>query len=153
VFLGAATAKAGKTADAQNEYMRRYEPVLKAVPNLELPAKAAALVKQADKKAKEPVALAVIHIVSRINPAATPAVVGAIRQSEPEIAPKVADEAARLQPKLSPEIKAASTARPAPTSLPDPVPTDGATRRGPTSAGDPEPTPGRGKKKGHYKNP
>jgi hypothetical protein len=142
VLLAVSTAQAEKVSEAPNDYVSRYEPVLKAVKSIELPARAASLVRQAEPKARKPIAIAVIRVISKINPAAIPSVVGAISRAEPTIAVAVSTEASRLQPKLAYDIKIASAGSSSPPNpLPDPTPTDGSRRV--SALPDPEPTPGR----------
>jgi hypothetical protein len=129
---------AGNVPSMQSDYTARYEPLLKSTPALELPARSASLVSAAKLGQKEPAALAIVNVVSKINPSALPPVVGAISKAEPSLSAKVASEAGRLQPKLTSEIKTAIIVTTA-----DPVP----------GVPNPDPTNGNGKKKGHYKNP
>jgi hypothetical protein len=114
-LLGLVQVSAGSLPDMQTDYAARFEPVLKSVPALELPAKSAGLVAAARPVQKEPVALAIVHVVSRINPSALPPVVGAISRTEPSLSGKVASEASKLQPSLRTSIQLASV-NPAPTT-------------------------------------
>jgi hypothetical protein len=162
VLFGPMAVTAGGLPGMQADYVARYEPVLRAVPNLELPAKAASLVKQARLEQKEVVAIAVVRVVSKINPAAIPPVVGAIGRAEPSVAARAAAEAGKLQPKLRRDITTAIALQqpgvdsgPVPTERPlrvgNPVPTERPIKK-PIPVPNPEPTD-RGKHKGHYKNP
>jgi len=129
------------SADNPADYVARVEPVLKSVPALELPAKSASLVAAARPTQKQPVASAIIQVVSRVNPSALPPVVGAISRTEPSVSSSIVAEASKLQPKLTSSIQLASM-----SSTPTPTVTSVA---GTTA---PDPTNDNGKKKGHYKN-
>src|SRR5690242_6128933 len=83
---------------------------LLSVPAPELPAKAAQLVREARPKEREEVTTTVILASVQVNPAASPAVVGAIARVAPEMAPKAAGLAASAQPKLAAAIARAAAA-------------------------------------------
>src|ERR1041385_3130332 len=58
--IGIVAVTAGGLPDMQTDYVTRYEPILKSVPALELPAKSASLVTAASATQKEPVAMAIV---------------------------------------------------------------------------------------------
>jgi len=145
----------------ESEFAVKYETILKSVPSYELPAESASLVALAKADQKEASALAVIKVISKINPAAMPTVVGAISQSNSSLSARLAAEASKLQPKLASAIQTAtvlvssSTSGSATTAAATPVTTP--TLSTGSTTGLPSPpvppgTPGDGKKKGHYKN-
>jgi hypothetical protein len=91
-----------------------YKKALSSVSALELPAKAAALVKDAPAKDREVITAAVVNNAAAIKPMTLPAVVGAIAKSSPDMAATAAAVAASAQPKLALEIaRAAAAAAPA----------------------------------------
>jgi hypothetical protein len=138
------------------DYIARYELILKRVPALELPARSAELVAVAAPTEKEPVGLAIVDVVARINPSALPTVVGAISRRQPSISTKIASEAVALEPKLGSAIKTATivvsqggngNTPPAAVGQPQPVSSSSITPfDGTNNGGD------NGQKKGHYKN-
>jgi len=161
-LLGLNQVSASPLSDQQIELFARYEPVLRAVPSYELPAKSASLVALAKPAQKEAVALAVINVVSKVNPAAMTTVVGAISRTEPSLSVKLSAEAAKLQPKLTTDIHLATIVTTTPTSsspttaptvvgAPTLVTTTTTSDPVPAAPGDPG-SSGNGKKKGHYKN-
>jgi hypothetical protein len=83
---------------------------LKAVPVLEMPAKAAQLVSEAKADEREFVAVTVVVAAAQIRPAAIAAVVGAVVRVVPELAPSVAVAAVTQQPKQASEITQAAAA-------------------------------------------
>jgi len=83
---------------------------LKAVPVLELPAKAAQMVSDAKADERESVALAVVVAVAQFKPAALVSVVGAIVRVAPEMASSIAKTAAKQQPKQASAIAQAAVA-------------------------------------------
>jgi hypothetical protein len=86
---------------------------LNSVPAAELPASAANLVKQAKARDWGKTTVEVVKSAVQINPAAAPAVVGAIARSVPEMAHVAAEIAATEQPKQAAAIaKAAAAAAP-----------------------------------------
>ena len=109
-LLGLVPVLAGNPPDMQTDYAARFEPVLVLVPALELPAKSASMVAAAKLGQKEPVALAIVKVVSKVNPSALPPVVGAISRTEPILSGKVAAEASKLQSTLSGSIQLATIA-------------------------------------------
>jgi hypothetical protein len=137
VLSGLTHLSAGSLPDMQSDYVTRYEPILRAVPALELPAKSASLVTAATAAQKEPVAVAIVTVVSKVNPSSLPPVVGAISRAEPAVANRIVAQASKLQPTLINSIKTAAAGSPSrlETPLIPPAPTDN-----------------NGKHKGHYKN-
>jgi hypothetical protein len=108
VFL-AACSSFGKDAPKANP----FNEVLTAVPAAELPAKAADLVLQAKSRARQSTTVSVVKGAVGINPAAAPAIVGAIARAVPDMASVAAGTAAAEQPKQASAIaKAAAAAAP-----------------------------------------
>jgi hypothetical protein len=108
-FLAASIAFA---ADAPK--VNPFTEVLGPVPAAEMPAKAADAVKHAKSREKATTTVEVVKAALEINPAAAPAVVGAIAGSTPLMAPIAAATAAAEQPKQAALIaKAAAAAAPA----------------------------------------
>ena len=90
-----------------------FQEVLTAVPAAELPAKAADLVLQAKSRARATTTAGVVEAAVGINPAAAPAIVGAIARAVPGMASVAAGVAAAEQPKQAAAIaKAAAAAAP-----------------------------------------
>ena len=81
-----------------------------SVPVPEMPAKAAELVKAADKKDRQAVALTAVRAVVAKHRAAAPLVVAAVAKVAPELAPVVAAAGAELAPEQSGSILTASVA-------------------------------------------
>jgi hypothetical protein len=99
----------GKDASKANP----YNGTLAAVPAAELPAKAADLVQQAKPRIRQSITVNVVKAAVGINPAAAPAIVGAIARAVPEMASVAAGAAASEQPKQASAIaKAAAAAAP-----------------------------------------
>ena len=91
-----------------------YKQLLSSVSVLEMPAKAAELVKQAPAKDREIVTSAVVKNAAALKPTALPAVVGAIAKSVPEMAATAAAVATSAQPKLAVDVsKSAAASAPA----------------------------------------
>jgi len=82
----------------------------------ELPAKAADLIKQAKSSARSATTIQVVKAALDINPAAAPAIVGAIARAVPEMAATAAGTAAEQQPRQAAVI-ARSAAAVAPTKV------------------------------------
>ena len=87
-----------------------YKQVLSSVSVLEMPAKAAELVKDAPAKTREIVTSAVVRNAAGLKPTALPAVVGAIAKSSPEMAATAAAVATSVQPKLAVDVSKAAAA-------------------------------------------
>ena len=91
----------------------QYRQLLETVPALELPAKAAELVKQAESRHRATTAASVTKEAVTLNPPAAPGVVSAIAKAVPELAATVAGTATTEQPKQATAIaEAAATAAP-----------------------------------------
>jgi len=88
----------------------RYRRVLETVPALELPAKAAKMVKQAKARQRATAAAGVTRAAVTINPPAAPGVVSAIARAVPELAATVAGTATTEQPKQATAIAEAAAA-------------------------------------------
>lgn len=101
-------AIAGLAASALAADPIDYKQVLVSVTVLEMPAKAAELVKQAPKADREVVTSATVNNAAALRPTALPAVVGAIARAVPEMAATAASVAAAAQPKLAVEIARAA---------------------------------------------
>ncbi len=109
VFGLAANSFAADTAPAIN-----YKEALSSVKVLEMPAKAAELVKQTAAKDRETITATVVKNAADLKPTALPTVVGAIAKSNPEMAATAAGVAVAAQPKLCVDIaKAAAASAPA----------------------------------------
>ncbi|HXI70582.1 MAG TPA: hypothetical protein VNN22_09545 [Verrucomicrobiae bacterium] len=88
--------------------------VLSGATAVELPAKAAQLVSQADAKNLKPTTVAVVKAAVGLNPAAAAAIVGSIAQKTPEMAATAAATAVSLVPNQAVAIaRAAAAAAPA----------------------------------------
>jgi hypothetical protein len=87
-----------------------FDKVLTAVPAAELPAKAADLVSQAKTRDRQSTTVNVVKAAVGINPAAAPAIVGAIARAVPEMASVAAGTAAAEQPKQASAIAKAAAA-------------------------------------------
>lgn len=99
----------GKEAPKANPFHK----ILTAVPAAELPAKAADLVFQAKPADRQETTMNVVKAALGINPAAAPAIVGAIARAVSEMASVAAGTAAAEQPKQAAAIaKAAAAAAP-----------------------------------------
>lgn len=142
----AALAEGYQDTNLKSGLASRYQSTLTGTPKLELPAKAAAIVQSAKPEQKEATGIAVLRVVSKINPASVPPTVGAIARVEPKLTAALAKEAEALQPKLASEIRLAASSG---TTVNEPK-TEALTTFIP-----PTPTGGDGqpKKKGHYKFP
>lgn len=133
---------AGRAEKKVEDLAKQFKPVLVATPAAELPAKATTLVVKSEPADKQNATIAVVRVVSEINPAASALVVGAISRAEPSVSGIAAKEASALQPKLNNEIALAAAS-------------SGANGQVGLAANPPFPNPGtdpgKGKKKGHYK--
>jgi len=90
-----------------------FNEILSSAPAVELPAKAADLVLQARARDRQAVTLNAVKGAVGINPAAAPAIVGAVARAVPEMASVAAGAAATEQPKQASAIaKAAAAAAP-----------------------------------------
>jgi hypothetical protein len=99
----------GKDAPKPNP----FNATLAAVPAAELPAQAADLVSKAKSRARQTVTADAVKAAVAINPAAAPAIVGAIARAVPPMAALAAGTAASEQPKQAGAIaKAAAAAAP-----------------------------------------
>jgi hypothetical protein len=91
-----------------------FTEVLATVPSAELPAKAADVVQHAKNRERTDATVDIVKGALGLNPAAAPAVVGAIASSTPTMASVAAGVAASEQPKQAAAIaKAAAFAAPA----------------------------------------
>lgn len=113
-------ALSGLLISALTTSAKESQPVrqtLGSVPAPELPAKSAELVKKAKARDWGKTTVSVVNSAVEINPAATPAVVGAISKSVPDMAATAAGTAATQQPKQAAAItKAAVAAAPSKVS-------------------------------------
>ena len=109
IFLGALNLIAADSVkpDAARE-------TLSHVPAAELPAKAAEMIKQTKPSGQEAMTVKVVKSALDINPAAAPAVVGAVARALPDMASVAAGTAAGQQPKQA-SVIARSAAAAAPT--------------------------------------
>lgn len=101
---------ASAPAFASDSTKASYQKTLSSVPAAEMPAKAADLVKQAKAREWSTRTIEVVKSALAINPAAAPAVVGAISKSVPDMAAVAAGTAATEQPKQAAAIAKAATA-------------------------------------------
>jgi hypothetical protein len=109
-LLTAAIDATGGNSSAANIYL----PVLSAATQAELPAKASELVSQATDKNRRQTTIDVVRAAVGLNPAAAPAIVGAIAQTSPEMAAVAAVTAIGLVPDQVVVIaRAAAAAAPA----------------------------------------
>jgi hypothetical protein len=99
------TARAGDTATA-NPFL----PVLSAVTQAELPAKAADLVAQAGTKKQQQTTIDVVKTAVGLNPAAAPVIVGSISETTPTMAATAAGTAVGLAPNEAVAIARAAAA-------------------------------------------
>ena len=102
----AASLSFGKDAPKANPFSQ----ALTSVPAAELPAKAADLVLHARPAEREATTLNVVKGAVGLNPAAAPAIVGAIARAVPEMAAVAAGAAAAEQPKQANAIAKAAAA-------------------------------------------
>ncbi len=103
VGLGTLNSFAG---DASNP----FKETLSGVPPIELPAKAAQVVKETKASQRQTATINVVKAAVGINPAAAPAIVGAIARTTPEMASAAAGTAAAAQPKQAGAIAKAAAA-------------------------------------------
>ena len=107
-FLGACNSF-GNDAPKANP----FNEILSAAPAVELPAKAADLVLRAKARDRYAATLSAVKGAVGINPAAAPAIVGAVARAVPDMASVAAGAAAAEQPKQASAIaKAAAAAAP-----------------------------------------
>jgi hypothetical protein len=112
--LSALLATAVQTNAADTSAANPALPVLSAVTQAELPAKASELVVQASDKSRQQTTIEVVSAAVGLNPAAAPAIVGSIAQSLPEMASVAAATAVGLVPNQVDAIaRAAAAAAPA----------------------------------------
>lgn len=112
--LSALLATAVQTNAADSSAANPALPVLSAVTQAELPAKASELVVQASDKSRQQTTIEVVSAAVGLNPAAAPAIVGSIAQSSPEMASVAAATAVGLVPNQVEAIaRAAAAAAPA----------------------------------------
>lgn len=105
--LSIATAKEGTTDSAT------ILKQLKAVPNPELPAKAASLVLGEQGEDRQKVAETIVSTAVEINPVAAPMIVASVSKLSPDLAPAIASIAASKEPTQTRAIaKAAAGAAP-----------------------------------------
>ena len=90
--------------------IKKIKTEVLSVPVPEMPAKAAELVKAADKKDRQAVALTAVRAVVSKHRAAAPLVISAVAKVAPELAPVIAAAGAELAPEQSASILTASVA-------------------------------------------
>jgi hypothetical protein len=113
ILLSAAFLVAGNSFAKDAPKANPYSKILSAVPAAEQPAKAADLVSQAKTRERQATTISVVKAALGINPAAAPAIVGAIARAVPQMAAVAAGTAAAEQPKQASAIaKAAAAAAP-----------------------------------------
>ncbi len=112
--LGVAFLVAGSSFAKDAPKGNPFNSILVAVPAAELPAKAADLVAQAKSDDRQATTTNVVKAAVGINPAAAPAIVGAIARALPDMAAVAAGVAAAEQPRQASAIaRAAAAAAPA----------------------------------------
>ena len=113
ILLCGAFLVAGSSFGKDSPQAKSFNEVLASVPAAELPAKAADLILHARSRERQTTTVNVVKGAVAINPAAAPAVVGAIARAVPDMASVAAGAAAALQPKQAAAIaKAAAAAAP-----------------------------------------
>jgi hypothetical protein len=114
ILLSVAFLAAGSSFGKDAPQADSFNEVLAAVPAAELPAKAADLILHSRSRERQAATVNVVKGAVGINPAAAPAIVGAIARAVPDMASVAAGAAAALQPKQAAAIaKAAAAAAPA----------------------------------------
>jgi hypothetical protein len=112
-IIGLSLACLGASNSFAKDASKSFKKILSSVPAAELPAKAAQFVKDAKPDAWEETTINVVKPAVGINPAAAPAIVGAIARSVAPMAAVAAGTAAKEQPKQACTIaKAAAAAAP-----------------------------------------
>ena len=109
-IIGLSLACLGASNSFAKDASRSFKKTLSSVPAAELPAKAAQLVKDAKPSNWEETTINVVKPAVGINPAAAPAIVGAIARAVVEMAPVAAGTAAGEQPKQACAIARAAAA-------------------------------------------
>ena len=113
IMLGAAFLAAGNSFGKDAPKANPFNDVLTAATAAELPARAADLVLHAKPRDRQATTINVVKGAVGINPAAAPAIVGAIARAVPDMAFVAAGAAAAEQPKQAAAIaKAAAAAAP-----------------------------------------
>ena len=110
ILLSVAFLVAGISFAKEAPKANAFTKTLSAVTAAELPAKAAELVSQAKKSDRQATTISVVKAALGINPAAAPAIVGAIARAVPEMAAIAASTAAAEQPKQVVAIAKAAAA-------------------------------------------
>lgn len=110
IALSVACFGAGVAVAKETVPPNPFTETLSGVPAAELPAKAAQLVSDAKASAREATTINVVKAAVGMNPAAAPAVVGAIAQAVPDMAAIAAGVAASEQPKQAALIARAAAA-------------------------------------------
>jgi hypothetical protein len=114
VLLSVALLAVGDSFGKDAPQANSLNEVLAAVPAAELPAKAADVILHARSRERQATTVNVVKSAVGINPAAAPAIVGAISRAVPDMASVAASTAAGLQPKQAAAVaKAAAAAAPA----------------------------------------
>src|ERR1035437_1999545 len=112
ILLSVAFLVAGNCFAKDAPTANPFNKILTAVPAAELPAKAADLVSQAKPRDRQAATVNVVKAAVGINPAAAPAIVGAIARAVPKMAAVAAGTAAAEQPKQASAIAKAAAAGP-----------------------------------------
>jgi hypothetical protein len=113
MLLSVAFLAAGSSFGKDVPKANPFNEVLAAVPAAELPAKAADLVSHSRARDRQATTVNVVNSSVAMNPAAAPAIVGAIARAVPDMASVAAGAAATLQPKQAAALaKAAAAAAP-----------------------------------------
>jgi Meckel syndrome type 1 protein len=113
ILLSVAFLATGSSFGKDAPQANSFNEALAAVPSAEMPAKAADLVKKAPARDWHATTVSVVNSAVGMNPAAAPAIVGAIARAVPDMASVAAGAAAALLPKQAAAIaKAAAAAAP-----------------------------------------
>ena len=110
VVLGVVFLVAGQSFAKDALKVNSFKETLTAAPAAELPATAAELVLHARSRDRAVTTMEVVKAAVRINPAAAPAIVGAIARSVADMAPIAAGAAAAEQPHQAAAIARAAAA-------------------------------------------
>ena len=118
LLIAAATLTVTSSYALTSIQIQEIKTAVLSVPVPEMPAKAAMLVKNAQKKDRQAVAITVVRAIVTKHKAAAPLVISAIAKVAPELAPAVAAAGAELASDQAPMIaNAVVTAAPAQAAL------------------------------------
>jgi hypothetical protein len=112
-FLAGALLAQPVLAATHAEQVESYKKMLSKAPKLEMPAKAAAEVKNAKQKNKKETTLAVLEAALFISPASAPTIVRALSRVAPEFNQDIVAAAGFAVPQMRMEIQSAAVIAPA----------------------------------------